>query len=221
MLNAVNDPIAPPIKVYIVDDQAMLCRAFAALLNTHAELEVVGTNEDARAAVAEIRVAQADVVLLDVTMPGMSGIDAIEAVREASPRAKIVMLSFHEGESIVEQALDAGADGYVSKNSDDDELAFAIQTVHRGKKYVSPRVARVTENQEVRSPNGSLASLTRREREVFQLLALGKSNKEVAQTLEMSLGTAKKHRENLQRKLDCHSTAQLARLAIREGLLPS
>ena len=221
MERAEVDSVPRRIRVYIIDDHMMLCRAFSALLRSHAELEVVGSNEDPRAAVEEIGETQADVVLLDVAMPGMSGLDAIEPIRARSPHSKIVMLTFHEGESIIEQALEAGADGYVSKNSDDDELAYAISSVYRGKMYVSPRLAQIKPGRPIRSLAGSLTSLTKREREVFQLLAVGKTNKDVAQTLDMSLGTAKKHRENLQRKLDCHSTAELARIAIREGLLPS
>ena len=160
-------------------------------------------------------------------MPGLSGLDAIEPLREAHPRVRILMLTHHEGESFVDQALRAGADGYLSKDSDPSELTLAIETVHVGKPYLSPKVAgglvaRMRRGESIEGGTASrVASLTSREREVFQLLALGKSNKDVARELSISLGTAKKHRENLQRKLDCHSTAELARLAIREGLLQS
>jgi DNA-binding NarL/FixJ family response regulator len=120
--------------------------------------------------------------------------------------------------------MEAGADGYLSKDSDPGELALAIESVHRGEPYLSSRVAgglipRGRGPGACKGATGRLSALTAREREVFQLLALGKSNKEVAMALSMSLGTAKKHRENLQRKLDCHSAAELALLAIREGLL--
>jgi DNA-binding NarL/FixJ family response regulator len=120
----------------------------------------------------------------------------------------------------------AGADGYLSKDSDPTELALGIEAVYEGRPYLSPKVAGTLvskvrgESRSTAAPN-SIGSLTQREREVFQLLALGKSNKDIARELDISLGTAKKHRENLQRKLDCHSTAELARLAIREGLLQS
>jgi DNA-binding NarL/FixJ family response regulator len=133
------------------------------------------------------------------------------------------MLSHHEGEAFVEQALKLGADGYLSKDSDPAEVALALEAAHRGDSYVSPKVSQPLLNPWVtpRKPREGtrVDSLTPREREVFQLLALGKANKEVARELGISLGTAKKHRENLQRKLDCHSAAELARLAIREGLL--
>jgi DNA-binding NarL/FixJ family response regulator len=163
------------------------------------------------------------VVVLDITMPGLSGLDLLPMVRKTLPRARVVMLTHHEGETFVQQALEAGAEGYLSKDSDPSELALAIQAVHRGDPYVSPRVAsglvRGMRGGGERPPRSRLEGLTPREREVFQLLAVGKSNKEVATELDMSLGTAKKHRENLQRKLSCNSAAELARLAIREGLL--
>ncbi|MCP3916841.1 MAG: response regulator transcription factor [bacterium] len=133
------------------------------------------------------------------------------------------MLSNHEGETFVEQALRFGADGYLSKDSEPEEIALAIKAIRRGDPYLSPTVLRPLADSWA-APAESLertrvASLTPREREAFQLLALGKTNKLIAQEMNISLGTARKHRENLQRKLDCHSTAELARLAIREGLL--
>ena len=216
---------ADPIKVYLIDDQAMIRAALKSFLCERARFSVVGENGDARKALEEIPALRPDVVVLDITMPGLSGLDAIPLVKKAVPRAHVIMLTHHEGETFVEQALNAGAEGYLSKDSDPGELAIAIEAVHRGDPYVSPRVAaglvtglRSGQRGE-EAPKSRLASLTPRERQVFQLLAVGKSNKEVASELDMSLGTAKKHRENLQRKLDCHSAAELARLAIREGLL--
>jgi DNA-binding NarL/FixJ family response regulator len=215
------------IKVYLVDDQAMIRAAIKSFLNQREQFEVVGSNGDPRKALEEIQVLRPDVVVLDITMPGLSGLDAIPLIRRSLPRVKIVMLTHHEGESFVEQALRAGAEGYLSKDSEPAELALAIEAVQRGDPFVSPRVAsglvgglrgRASGGE---TPRSRLGTLTPREREVFQLLALGKSNKEVASALGMSLGTAKKHRENLQRKLECNSAAELARLAIREGLLES
>jgi len=223
---AMAEPTTAPIKVYLVDDQAMIRAAFRSLLNQRDDVHVVGDNGDARQALVEIPELRPDVILLDITMPGLSGIDAISQIRKVWKRAKIVMLTHHEGQSFVEQSLRAGAEGYLSKDSDSAELVLAITAVHRGDPYVSPKVSgglvsRYKGHGEPDDARTQLDSLTPREREVFQLLALGKSNKEVARDLDMSLGTAKKHRENLQRKLDCHSAAELARLAIREGLLSS
>jgi len=213
------------IQVYLVDDQAMIRAAFRTMLDERERFQVVGANGDARVAIEEIRELRPDVVLLDITMPGLSGLDALPMIRKAAPSVKVLMVTHHEGEMFVDQALRAGAEGYLSKDSDPHELFLAIEAVFRGDPFVSPKVAtglvsryRAREGEGGGSPS-RLTSLTAREREVFQLLAVGKANKEVARELDISLGTAKKHRENLQRKLDCHSAAELARLAIREGLL--
>jgi DNA-binding NarL/FixJ family response regulator len=212
------------IRVYLVDDQAMIRAGFRSLLAKDPRFQIAGDCGDARLAIEKIAVVKPDVVVLDISMPGLSGIDAIPMIRKAHPPARIVMLTHHEGESFVEQALRAGADGYLSKDSEPAELALALESVHRGNMFLSPKVAASLVHRTRPAADGSVQrtkidALTPREREVFQLLALGKSNKEVARALEMSLGTAKKHRENLQRKLDCHSAAELALLAIREGLM--
>lgn len=218
-----TDSIA--IRIYLVDDQNILRAAFRSLLDSDEGIEVVGDSGDARAAIERIEELRPDVVLLDISMPGLSGLDAIAPMRKAWKRVRILMLTHHEGESFVEQAMRSGADGYLSKDSDPAELLIAIQAVHGGNPYLSPKVSSGIVSGLRQGGTGMPAvrsrieALTQREREVFQLLALGKANKEVARDLDMSLGTAKKHRENLQRKLDCHSAAELARLAIREGLL--
>ena len=214
------------VKIYLVDDQAMIRAALKSFLSQREPFEVVGSNGDPRKALEEIRTLRPEVVVLDITMPGLSGLDLLPMIRKSLPRTRVVMLTHHEGESFVEQALQAGAEGYLSKDSDPAELALAITAVHRGDPYVSPKVAsglvgglRNRRDAAAAPPKSRIGTLTARERQVFQLLAIGKSNKEVATALEMSLGTAKKHRENLQRKLQCNSAAELARLAIREGLL--
>ena len=209
------------IRVYLVDDQTMIRSALKNLLNNSQGIEVVGDQGDARQAVEEIPQIRPDVVLLDITMPGLSGLDAIRLIRKASPKTKVVMLTHHEGHSFVEQALQSGAEGYLSKSSNEAELTIAIEAVHRGDPYVSPKVSGGLVSQ-VRgsrpgdpAPASRLGSLTPREREVFQLLALGRCNKEVARELDVSLGTAKKHRENLQRKLNCHSAPRATQVESR------
>ena len=215
-----------PISVFLVDDLSMIRAGFRSLLSAGDRFRVLGDSGDPRAAVDLIGKTKPDVVLLDISMPGLSGIDAIALIRKVHPSAKVIMLTHHEGETFVTQALTAGADGYLSKDSERAELFLAIESVHRGNPYISPKVAgtllrRGSSKEPGSGPASRIEALTPREREVFQLLALGKSNKEIAKALAMSLGTAKKHRENLQRKLDCHSAAELALLAIREGLLGS
>ncbi len=220
-----NEP-SKPITVFLVDDQAMIRAAFRSLLTESEEFEVLGDSGDARIAVEQIEHLKPDAAVLDISMPGLSGIDAIALIRKVHPRIKIVMLTHHEGETFVEQAIKAGAEGYLSKDSDPSELMIALRAVTRGDPYISPKVARGLVARTRGGDAGPQQStrveqLTSREREVFQLLAVGKSNKEVAHALGITLGTVKKHRENLQRKLDCHSAAEIARLAIREGLLES
>jgi DNA-binding NarL/FixJ family response regulator len=213
------------VRVYLVDDQAVIRASLRSLLSARDDLELVGDSGDPRAALEAIRTLRPDVVLLDITMPELSGLDLLGQIREHLPKTRIVMLTHHEGESFVERALKGGAEGYLSKASEPAELGMAIGAVHRGDMYVSPRVAKGLvrglrrAGPDAPPPATRLAGLTPREREVFHLLAVGKSNKEVATELGMSMGTAKKHRENLQRKLGCSSAAELAHLAIREGLL--
>lgn len=212
-------------SIVLIDDQAIVRAAFKSLLERNPNFKVIGDAGDARAGIDLVGALKPDVVVLDITMPGLSGIDAVGPLKKASPRTHVLMASQHEGTKFVQQALQAGADGYLSKDSEPEELALAIESVRRGDSYLSPKVAGGIMARAVRGEaptagdSSALSVLTPREREVFQLLALGKANKEVAAMLGLSLGTVKKHRENLQRKLDCHSAAELARLAIREGLL--
>jgi two-component system, NarL family, response regulator NreC len=224
---AATPPAAAPtrtVTVYLVDDEALLRAAFRSWIEQEPGFEVVGEQRDARAAIAEVATLRPDVMLLDITLPGLSGIDALPELRRASPSTRILMLSHHEGGTFVQQALEHGADGYLSKDSEPDELFRGIRSTSAGRPYLSPKVAHALVAMHASSAGrmnaaGGVLDLTPREREVFLLLSVGKSNKQVARELRTTLGTAKKHRENLQRKLDCHSAAELARLAIREGLL--
>ena len=219
------DPMHPKIRVYLIDDQAIIRASIRSFLNQEGPFDVVGDSSDARKGIEAVGELRPEIVVLDITMPGLSGIDAIPKLRSISPNTKILMLTHHEGTSFVQEAMQAGASGYLSKDSEPEELAMAIQAVYRGDPFLSPKVAEgVVSGLTGSGPDGlrsptKISSLTPREREVFQLLATGSSNKEVAFELKTSLGTAKKHRENLQRKLQCSSMAELTRLAIREGLL--
>jgi DNA-binding NarL/FixJ family response regulator len=212
------------ITIVLIDDQAIIRAAFRSLIERIPGLTVIGDAGDARSGIELVGRVRPDLVVLDITMPGLSGIDAVGPLKKASPNTKVLMASQHEGRKFVQQALQAGADGYLSKDSDPAELGLAIESIHRGDSYLSQKVASAVmagamHGSAAANEASALGVLTPREREVFQLLALGKANKEIASVLDLSLGTVKKHRENLQRKLDCHSAAELARLAIREGLL--
>lgn len=225
MISMTETPVRT--RVYLIDDQTMIRAGFRSLLGRDPRFEVVGDTGDPRLGIAAVAKVLPDVILLDISMPGLSGIDAIDPLRKASPKSKIVMLTHHEGDSFVDQALRAGADAYLSKDSEPAELELAINAVLRGDAFLSPKVAggllrRGRHEAEAQQGFQSrVGALTPREREVFLMLAVGRSNKEVAKALGLSVGTAKKHRENLQRKLDCHSSAELALLAVQEGLLGS
>lgn len=220
-----SDTQAQTISIVVIDDQAIIRAALRSLLERAPNLRVIGDAGDARKGIELVGQLKPNVVILDITMPGLSGLDAISPLKKVSPTSKVLIASQNEGQKFVQQALQAGADGYLSKDSEPAEMALAIESIHRGDSYLSPKVASGIMARALRkevpaaSETSVLGSLTPREREVFQLLAVGKANKEVAGMLDLSLGTVKKHRENLQRKLNCHSAAELARLAIREGLL--
>ncbi len=210
---------AKRVRVYLVDDQAIIRAALRGSLGSRPEFEVVGDSGEPRAALAEIERLRPDVVILDLTMPGLSGLDLLPVIRRQLPGTRVVMLSHDEEESFLEKALKGGAEGVLSKDSDPAELAQALLAPQRGEPCVPPRVdgglLRGQGNGSPRPATAQLAELTVRERQVFQLLALGRSDEEVATALDISLGTARKHREVMRRKLGCRSAAQLARLARR------
>ncbi len=218
--------VRPAITIFLVDDESLVRAGLRALLEKTGAFEVVGEAGDARDAIDQIGRLKPQVVILDIRMPGLSGLDAVAPIKKASAPSKVLIASQHESREFVFQALRAGADGYITKSSDPRELAPAIESIHGGESFVTPRVAASFLGPAPADAAGgpdlaarSLSGLTVREREVFQLIAVGKANKEVAGILKISLGTVKKHRENLQRKLNIHSAAEIARIAIREGLL--
>lgn len=218
-------PSSTRISIYLVEDESLVRAGLRALLEKAGTFDVVGETGDARVAIESIARLRPQLVVLDIRMPGLSGLDAVAPIKKASPGTKVLIASQHESREFVFQALRAGAEGYITKSSDPAELVPAIESIHRGESFVTPRVAASflgatrTNGPEVEPAVRNLPGLTAREREVFQLIAVGKANKEVAGILNISLGTVKKHRENLQRKLDIHSAAEIARIAIREGLL--
>ncbi|MEZ5962571.1 MAG: response regulator transcription factor [Planctomycetota bacterium] len=216
--------VAHKISILLVDDEALVRAGMRALLEQTESFSVVGESSDARDAIERCQALQPDVVILDIKMPGLSGLDAVAPIKKVSPNTRVLVASQHESRDFVFQALRAGADGYICKASDPRELGPAIEAIERGELFVTPRVAATflggtRPDSGVEPVSHALAELTAREREVFQLIAVGKANKDIASVLGISLGTVKKHRENLQRKLDVHSAAEIARMAIREGLL--
>lgn len=212
------------VRVVLADDHAMLRDGLRAVLGGEPDVEVVGEASTGREALERVRELSPDVVVMDVGMHDLNGVEATRQIHRESPRTRVVGLSTHADKRYVLGMLDAGAAGYVLKVSAYDELRRAIETVVRGKVYLSPEIADVVlENrrgaEEEAEPSG-LVALGPREREVLQLLAEGHTSGEIAERMGISTHTVETHRRNIMRKLDLHSVAELTKFAIREGLTP-
>jgi len=189
-------------------------RGLRLLLERQAGFEVVGEAADGRQAVERAEAAKPDIVILDIAMPNLSGIEAAQRIGALLPQAAIIILSMHSDEGYVLRALKAGAKGYLLKDSAEDDLIEAIKAVGSGKAFFSPEISKILVEDYVRDmrkrdAEDSYELLTSREREILQLLAEGKSNKDIATLLNLSLYTVETHRRNLQDKLNLHSVAEL------------
>ena len=212
-----------PIQILIADDHGVVRAGLRALLSAEADLEVIGeaaTGEEAvRMAVQE----KPDVVLMDVSMPGMEGIEATRRLAEQAPGVRVLLLTVHEDAALLREALRAGAAGYVIKRAVESELINAIRAAAAGDLYVHPSMTRslLEEKEPARANNGALASLTPREIEVLRLIAEGYTNTQIAELLHLSPRTIETHRANIRAKLELDSRAELVRFAVRNGLLPN
>ncbi len=202
------------ISVLLVDDHSLVRRGFRRMLEDEADLTVVGEAGDGAEAVRLAQELKPDVIVMDCAMPGTSGLIATRQILATSPKQAILMLSMHSEETLVRQALDAGAKGYVLKNAVDLELPSAIRKVAAGEVVLDPQVSRATVLKGER--NGGL---TNRELEILQLIVDGKSNKEIADQLGLSANTIAVHRANIMDALGIHKTAELVVYAIRNGLV--
>lgn len=212
------------IRILLADDHNVMRRGLRLLLETQPEFLVVGEAADGHAAVEQAKAANPDVVVLDIAMPHLNGADAAQRIVEALPNTAIVILSMHSDEGYVLRALKAGAKGYLVKDSAEGDLIEAIKAVSEGKAFFSPEISKMLAEDYVRDIRArgvedSYGLLTAREREVLQLLAEGKSNKDIASMLNLSLFTVETHRRNLQEKLNLHSLAELILYAVRKGLI--
>jgi DNA-binding NarL/FixJ family response regulator len=208
------------IRVYIADDHAIIRDGLRALLEARDDIEVVGGAGDGRQAVAEARQMQPDIVLMDISMPGLNGIEAAALLREAAPKARVIMLSMHATSEHLFRALQAGARGYVLKNSAGAELLDAVRTVHAGKRYFSPKVADILVSGYVREERGvsPVQALSGREREILQLIAEGRTSAEVAQSLSLSPKTVDTYRSRLMQKIGVADVVGLVKFAILHGI---
>ncbi len=205
------------IRILVVDDHAVVRSGLKLLLGREDDMEPVGEAGDAREAILATRHHKPDVILLDVTMPGRSGVDVLEDLLKEAPGARVLMLSMQDDPSYVRQAFAAGASGYVLKEAADAELVQAIRRVNEGEQYVHPSLgARLVSPSSVGDGQEPLSD---REREVLSLLALGHTNHEIAQKLVVSVRTVESHRAHILTKLRLSSRAELVQFAIDNGLL--
>lgn len=205
--------------VVIVDDDDIVRIGLKTLLNDIGGYEVVGEATNGREAVQLARRLTPSLVIIDVGMPTMNGIDATRRIKSLVPDTKIIALSVHDDSRFVTQMLDAGAIGYLPKQGAVEELPFALKTINTGNTYLSPTVAAsVISHFRHGDGGGATADLSVREREVLQSIAEGKSAANIAKELSLSVKTIESHRRNIMKKLDRHSIAELTKYAIREGL---
>ena len=214
---------AAPIRVILAEDHALVRAGFRALLAAIPGVEVVGEAHDGREALAAIGELRPDVAVVDITMPGLGGIQVISQVRVEHPGVRLIVLSMHDNEEYVRQALRAGASGYLLKDSSPVELELAVRSVAQGGSYLSPAVSRYVVTDYVRraSEDGPSDGLSARQREILQLIAEGRTNQEIAGSLSLSVKTVETHRAQLMGRLDIHDVAGLVRYAIRTGLIPA
>ncbi len=194
------------------------------LLESQPDFSVVAEASDGRQAVAQAEATQPDVAVIDIAMPNLGGIEAAQRIASVLPNAAIVILSMHSDEGYVLRALKVGAKGYLLKDSAEGDLIEAIRAVHQGRTFFSPEISKMLVEDYIREirtrgAEDSYDLLTSREREILQLLAERKSNKEIAQELNLSLYTVETHRRNLQEKLNVHSLAELILYAVRKGVI--
>ncbi len=210
------------IRVLVVDDHRVMREGLRAVLNADAEIAVVGEAGDGLTALKMVRESAPDIVVMDIGMPGMNGIEAMQQITAEHLEAKVIALSMYCDRLHVLRMLEAGARGYVSKNSACEEVVRAIKSVSAGMTYLSPEIAATVVESYVQRlfPNAGSAGevLGAKERQVLQLLAEGKSSKEIAAVLHISPKTVDAHRRNMMKKLDLHTIAELTKYAVREGL---
>lgn len=212
------------IRVLIVDDHTLFRESLRSLLKRNSSIEVVGDAEDGIEAVAKAVQLQPDVVLMDIAMPKMNGIATTRRVKRELPPVKILALTMHETEQYVREMLCAGVSGYISKRASARELIAAIQAAYQDDIFLHPSVTKgvvdgYLEQIKVEAKEGKRKRLTNRELEVLSLIAAGKTNKEIAELLNLSISTVQTHRLHLLKKLQVHDRTQLVRYAIREGLI--
>ncbi len=210
------------LRIVLADDHALVRAGLRKLLESLPDVEVVGEAEDGRAALALVESRHPDLVLMDIAMPGLNGIEAAARLSREHPRVRALILSMHQNEDYVRQALRAGAAGYLLKEAAPVELELAIRAMVRGETYLSPAVSKGAVSdyvQRLRDEDVPGVTLTPRQRETLQLIAEGHTTKEIARRLNISVKTVETHRTQLMKQLDLHDVAGLVRYAVRTGLV--
>ena len=213
------------MRVLLVDDHTLFRQGLRTLLEKHGGFTIVGEAEDGRSAVKIVEELHPDIVVMDIAMKGLNGIEATRQIRQRFPNTQVVVLSMHLLESYVRQALESGASGYLLKSVAGSELVAALESVRNGGSYFSGPVSRMIVEGYLETSRAAKAEkvsvLTPREKEVLQLIAEGNSYKEIASALKISPKTVGQHRDRLMQKLHCRRTAELVKFALREGLTPA
>lgn len=212
------------IRILLADDHTVMRRGLRLLIESQPEFSVVAEASDGRQAVQQAEATMPDVAVMDIAMPNLSGIEAAQRIATTQPNTAIVILSMHSDEGYVLRALKVGAKGYLLKDSAEGDLIEAIKAVHEGKTFFSPEISKMLVEDYIREIRTRGAEdtydlLTSREREILQLLAERKSNKEIALALNISVYTIETHRKNLHEKLNLHSLAELILYAVRKGII--
>ncbi|HLJ14848.1 MAG TPA: response regulator transcription factor [Bryobacteraceae bacterium] len=207
------------IRILLADDHAMVRQGFRLILASQPDMEIVGEAGNGRETLDMAEKLKPDLVVMDVAMPELNGIEATRRLAESSPRTRVLALSMHKDSVYVREILRAGARGYLLKDSIDKDLVSAVRAVAKGDGYLSPGVSEAVLSDYRKHVTDPLDLLTSREREVLQMIAEGKTNKEIAQTLQLSVYTVDAHRGRIMEKLNLHSTGELVRFAVRNGLV--
>ncbi len=206
-------------RILLADDHTVVRKGIRMILSAQPDLEVVAEAKNGLEAVTETERTQPDVVIMDVNMESLNGIEAARRIAEVSPRTRVLALSMHRDAVYVREMLRAGAKGYLVKDADDDALLDAVRAVARGEAYLSPSVADAVLTDYRKHVTNPVDLLTTREREVLRLIAEGGTNKDIANQLNLSVYTVEGHRGRLMEKLNLHSTGDLVRFAIRNGFI--
>jgi len=214
-------------RVLLAEDHTIVRKGLRSLLDKETGIKVVGEAEDGRKAIVKAEDLHPDVVVMDIAMPGLNGLEATRQIKKHFPDMKILILTMHTNEEYVLQTLKAGASGYLVKKAAPAELIYAINAVHKGDSFLSPSISRtvideyIRRSKKISEGEEGFEQLTVREREVLQLIAEGHKTREIAELLYISIKTVETHRAHIMNKLDIHSTAELTRYAIRKGIISS